>query len=313
MLPALCACGGQVKLSEYQTLEVVVPAATDAYPEETVLYQGIPLRSGQVIVSEGSSALGFMMELMAEGYSPYVHAGVVSLEEGKAYVYEAVAALSLRFWNPPTSRLKGHVRRVSLGSYLQRQSVTAIYQHEDTQLDQVAAFVRLAYQRRLPFDGYFDYRSEGAVYCTEFVAQALAAGGGGPIRPTPRSANHSLNRAMAWLRLDTPGFILPSSVLADARRIALLSNHFSEAQIQARFAYKREMHRRFSANQSLGNIFEWTRRGPRIRSHLEDLYAALMDEADSVDDPESWVLKRVNERLGDFPSARDRGPTMTHR
>jgi len=312
ILLALCACGGQVNLKEYRTLEIR-PVEGGEPQTDAILYQGVPLRTGQVIVSDGGSALGFMMELMAEDYSPYVHAGVVSIEGNKAFVYEAVATLGLRFWTPPTTRMKGRIRRVTLSDYLERQSVASIYQHEKLELDRVAKFARLAYQEGLPFDGYFDYRSNDAVYCTEFVAQALVAGGSNSIRPTPRSDNLSLNRAMAWLMLDTPAFILPSDVLAGSKRIALLSHHFSAAQIKAGFIYKKELHRRFSDNQSLGNIFKWTALGPKLRPHLNDLYLTLMDGAGSADDPEPWVRQRINEKLGKYPPARMLRAKVTQR
>ncbi len=253
----------------------------------------LPVRSGQVIVSEAGSPVSFLMDLMAEEYEPYGHAGIVMVEADGTFVYEAFSFLNLRIWEPPTRRLRGKIRRVPLMEFLQRGTVAALYQHDVHSLDAIAAFATKAYEARLAFDGLFDYRTDDSVYCSEFVAAALVAAGLAETPPTPRTNNPSLNRTMDWLDLDTPGFILAADLLANASPVAVFSKHYTLTQVEAHFAFEREMHRRFSEDQSLGNIFRWTHSGPRYRSHLAELRDSLLAEADAADNVEDWVVTEM--------------------
>lgn len=290
-------CATQVNLSSYAALDID-PAVTARGGTDWHLFQSLPVRSGQIIVSEAGGAVSFMMELMASQYSPYVHAGVVSVENGRAYVYEAFAQLSLQFWRPPTDRLAGKVRKVSLDAYLKRQTITAIYEPNDASLAAIVAYARGAHAAGLPFDGYFDSRSADAVYCTEFVAQALMAGGHPAVSATARTSNASLNRVMDWLELETPGFILPADLLHRADRIALLSKRYTPDQVEARFAFKHQLHHRFFDDQLIGTLFRWTPLGPKFRPHLMELHAELMEGAEGQENIEAWVAARVRDSLG---------------
>lgn len=253
----------------------------------------LPVRSGQVIVSEAGSPISFLMNLMAEEFKPYGHAGVIIVEPDGIFVYEAFSFLNLRIWEPPTHRLRGNIRRVPLIEFLQRGTVAALYQHDVRKLDAIAAFVTEAFEARLAFDGLFDYRTDSSVYCSEFVAAALVAAGLAETLPTPRTNNPSLNRTMDWLDLDTPGFILAADLLANASRVALFSKRYSRAQVEAHFAFEREMHRRFKEDQSLGNIFRWTASGPRYRPHLAELRDNLLADADMADKVDDWVAQEM--------------------
>jgi hypothetical protein len=308
----VCGCATEVKLGNYRTVVV----QSDRYASnavETRDYQGLPIRSGQLIVSEGGSALSFMMELMATRYGPYGHVGILSVEGNEIYVYEAFAQLGLRFWAPPTERLSGRVRKVTLSAFLKRQMISAIYEADGVDLDGVATFARQAYSQRLSFDRYFDSRTDETVYCTEFVAQALTAGGHLNIVATQRTTNVSLNRIMRWLKVDSPEFIVPADLLADAHRIVLISDRYSAAQIEARFSFKEQLHNRFTTSQKLGDIFRWTSLGPRLRPHLRQLYHTLMDEADTLENVDEWVQMRVNERLGEpLAGVQPPGPLSTN-
>lgn len=285
----LQAACGTTELADFRSVEVYVAAAAS---EPTVA--GLPVRSGQVIIREASSSMAFLMNLMAEDYAPFGHAGVIVVEPEGAFVYDAFGLLTPQFWRPPTRRLRGRIRRLPLLEFMRRGTVSAIYEHSEIDLDAVAAFAEQAHKDRLSFDGLFDYRTPNQVYCSEFVAAALRSAGNDNITPTPRTNNASLNQVMGWLQLDTPGFLLSAHLVKDAREVARISPRRSASQVDAHFAFERELHRRFKADQKLGNIFRWTSRGPRIRPHLFELYQAIMRGADESDSPKAWAAQQVS-------------------
>ena len=221
-----------VELADFRTVQV---RADDSTADSTIA--GLPVRSGQVVVSESGSSLSFLMDLMASEYSPYGHAGILSVEDDGVFVYEAFGFLNVRFWEPPTRRLRGKIRRVSLASFLGRGMVTAIYEHAALNLDSIGAFARSAYEQDIPFDGLFDYRTPDRVYCNEFVALALQQAGQHDIPLTARTANDSLNQVMNWLGVDAPAFLLPSALLDGATEVARFSKRYSPQQIEAHFAF----------------------------------------------------------------------------
>jgi hypothetical protein len=54
------------------------------------------------------------MSMLGEEYTPYGHAGILSIEGGKAYVYEGYALLWPFLSGPPTDAMRGRIRRVTL-------------------------------------------------------------------------------------------------------------------------------------------------------------------------------------------------------
>ncbi len=299
LLQTACAT---TDLTDFKTVQLASNNAAEN-AQQLVSVNDLPVRSGQVVVSEAGSSMSFMMNLMAEEYAPYGHAGIVVREPDGIFVYEAFGFLNFRIWEPPTRRLRGKIRRVPLIDFLERTTTAAIYEHDEIELDAVAAYAIEAYENRLAFDGMFDYRTANSVYCSEFVAAALIAAGHPETTPISRTKNPSLNRTMDWLGVDTPGFILAAHLLAGATEIARISKRYSASQVDAHFAYERELHRRFSIDQKLGNVFRWTYAGPRFRPHLAKLRKQLMKDADSVDNVDTWVTQEVAIFLDPQPSS----------
>lgn len=284
-----------VKLSDFETAEAT------ATSQNTVLksvssFNDMPLRSGQIVVSEAGSSMSFMMNLMASEYAAYGHAGILSREQDGFYVYEAFGFLNLQLWKPPTRRLHGKIRRVPLLDFLGRGTVAAIYEHPSVDLQAVAAYAQKGYKDKLAFDGVFDLRTSNSVYCSEFVARALEAGGHEPLPVTARTRNPSLLRTMNWLELDAPGYLLAGHLIRDADHIARFSRRYTSAQLSAHFSFEQELHNRFEPDQTLGNIFRWTSAGPRYRKHLAKLRSELIQKAALVDetDIERWTVEQMN-------------------
>ena len=57
-------------------------------------FSGLPLRSGQIILTESPDATSFAFALIPEKFYSFTHAGVIAMEDGEAFVYEASGELA---------------------------------------------------------------------------------------------------------------------------------------------------------------------------------------------------------------------------
>jgi hypothetical protein len=253
------------------------------------------LQSGQLIVSDAGAPDSLLLSLLGEQYSPFGHAGIVSIEDGKAYVYEGYATLRPFKAGPPTDAMRGRIRRVTIESYIRRQRIAAIYDPPaSVDKSAVAAFARARHLDRTEFDPYFDWRDHTRLYCTEFAALALQAGG----MPLPTLVrlrdNASLGVALDWLKIAAPEIVTATSLTLGAERIALLSRRYDADEIGAYFAAKQELHRRFTAEQKLGNVWSWSWRGLRLRPQVAGFLEASRVRRDEP------VAAIAEELLGTF-------------
>jgi hypothetical protein len=236
-------------------------------------WRGLPVADGQIIVTEKPSAMALLLSLAVERFEPFVHAGLVVFDDGRPQVYEAFGSLRPHFGGRPTRGMGGGVRRVPLQTFLARGGITAIYEPA-AGMDRagLARFARAALRDRLRFDDVFDSRDERRVYCVEFVARALASASGERFTGVPLSRNASMRRLLDWFEISAPHLLLAGQLVDEDRRVLLLDPERSPRRIAGYFARKRELHRRFSADQRLGNVFEWTgaalRLRPPVRAYL---------------------------------------------
>lgn len=269
---SLGGCAG-VDLAQYRTLE------RGAMPAQAT-WRGLPVADGQIIVTEKPGPMALLISLTAQRFEPYVHAGLIVFDDGKPYVYESFGMLMPHFGGRPTRGMRGGVRRVPLEAFLRRGGITAVYEPAD-EVDRAAllGFARDALGRRVRFDDVFDGRDPRRLYCVEFVARALQAASPKPVERVPLSANRSMRVLLDWFEIKAPDLWLAGALLDDDRRVLLLDPRRSPTRIAQYFARKRELHRRFTAEQRLGAIFEW-RRGLRIRPRVSE-YLFTSDEDDA--------------------------------
>lgn len=273
------------------------PTAFRTFDSETaqtgeIEFHGLPLQSGQLVVSDSGEADSLLISLFGEQYTPYGHAGILSIEEGQAYVYEGYALLWPSLKGPPTDAMRGRIRRVSLEQYIDRQRVTAIFD-PPTGVDKaaVAAFARARHEDRTEFDPYFDWQDHTRLYCTEFAALALHAGGQPLPTPVRVRSNPSLRVALDWLKVRAPEIVTAGSLIEGAERVALISRQLSAREVEAYFAAKRELHRRFTADQKLGSIWSWSWRGLRLRPQVAAFIEAssLWPHETAADLADDWL------------------------
>jgi hypothetical protein len=253
-------CAG-FESGRFRTVEVTAPVGSS-------LWRGLPLREGQIIVIEQDEPQSFLLALLAEEYRPFVHAGLVVLDGGEPRVYEAWAIYKPRLGGRPTRDPGGGVRSVPLESFLRRDGIIAIHDPPPgVEGARAAAFARA--NLRVPFDEFFDARTPGAFYCAEFVARALEAGGAPGYSGTAVSGNPSVRTLLRWFEVSAPRLLLAGDLLHDTQRRALIDRVRGPQEIERHFAERRELHRRFTPDQKLGNVFRWNGVALRWRPTLE--------------------------------------------
>jgi hypothetical protein len=195
------------------------------------------------------------------------------MEGDRPYVYESMGIILPLPWRTPNQSVGGGVRRISLDTFLLRGGIIAIYS-PDPAIDRaaLAEFARARLREKKPFDGHYDASDPAKYYCVEFVARALEAAGARPLQTVPATRNPSVRVALRWLDIDPPGFLLAGDLVTEDRRVALISNRFTEHEIARYFDLKRELHRRFTDNQRVGNVLHWKRTRLRLRPLVDRYY-----------------------------------------
>ena len=269
-----CATLGPARFHTWQVEGPVEGTADDA----TVLFQGIPVRTGQIVVSEQGSPNSLFLSLLVAENHRYVHTGILVIDEGRPMVYEANGHMQASFGSRPLTRsVVGGMRRLELGAFLTRNRFIAIYDPPPVaDWQRIGQFARDSLAAGLPFDAYFDRSDPANVYCSEFTALALAAGGVAPARTSPMTPNASVAVILDWLEITTPDIIPPEALIENANRVGRFSRDDTPAQMEAYFAVKAELHRRFTPDQKLGNVLRFSSlRGFRFQPAVESFMTAV--------------------------------------
>lgn len=281
ILPALALLAGgcaSLDLGAYRTAVIDQDASAQRW-------HGIPVETGQIIVSEHTGATSLFLSLTTREFEPFLHTGIIVVEEDGPQVYEAMAAILPMPWDKPNKHVAGGVQRVTLQAFIERGGIIALYEPPATvDRARLTDFVREKRRQRFPFDGHYDSRDATKFYCVEFVVRALEAGGAPPIAASPLTANPSVQVALQWLGIDGPDMLMAGAVVAGERRVALLSRGLTEFQVGRYFELKRELHRRFTVDQRLGSVLSWRRQRLHLRPAVDEYF-------------ESGILTRTDPRI----------------
>lgn len=245
-------------------------------------YLGLPLLSGQVLVSGSSKTMDIFVGLIPPEYTPYVHAGILSIEDGQPWVYEEIGDVRPTLKRQaPTHFIRGQVERTPLDQFLRRYFYVEVYAPAGVDPDALVAYARRHHERGTPFDAFFDYRDNEALYCTEFVALGLAEAGGTAPPVTPNRPNASVRVVLDWLGLPD-GILYAESLVSGARRVATVSAFRTPREIVLLEAVKAELHRRYTCDQRLGHVFYWgglsLKLRPPVKAFLDRGLALYADE-----------------------------------
>lgn len=294
LLPLLVACGATPERSAPATWEVAPAAGPARSPGE------LPLRSGQILLSESGSVQALLLSLLLDRPQRYVHAALLAVEDGEPVVYEAAATVRFTLTGSPADAVSGGVRRVSFGEFLRGQREVAIYEPPPG-LDTAAAlaWARAALDTGLRFDGHFSGTDPQRVYCSSFVARALEAGGipspsARPLHPAP-----SVRALLDELGIETRGVIPAEAFAEPERRLARFSLRHSPAELDVRDALARELHEQLGAGLDVRALFRFSRLfGLGARRELRALQAALAEPAADGGGPEARVRTLVARQFG---------------
>lgn len=231
----------------------------------------LELRSGQVLVTDSAGTLALFFSLFAGDFSPFVHTGILVMESGKPFVYETYGEIQPRLGRRPTDLIQGRVKRSPLPEFVKRGKYVEIYElPEGVDAERVTGYVQDQFARQTPFDPYFRYDEHDALYCTELTALALGAGGWEQPDLLPFPDNPSLTRVRHWLGITDRGTVHAQQLIAPDRFIAALSVLRQQERFHVYIELKRELHRRFTADQKLGNLFDWNGTSLELRPPITE-------------------------------------------
>ena len=273
------------------------------------LFHGLPVETGQIVVNEKPGGISLFLSLVGERFEPWIHAGIVVVEDGRPWVYEAFGLMMPNLSGNPNDGMRGGVRRVSLESLIVRGGYVEIHDPPvGVDREQLAAFARQHHRARTRFDAYFDAGDSTRLYCVEFVARAIEASGGMRLESIGVNRNASLRVALDWLKIDTDELLVAGTLVSPQRRVIRISRDDTPEQMEFYFAMKRELHRRFTTGQKLGSLLRWKRQSLRLSAPVAAYYDAGM--AALAADPGAVTpdLDRAAEELASrmFGPVRDR-------
>jgi hypothetical protein len=160
----------------FAALSVGTPGKTNYKDEQrqaignNVVDSAISLvRDGDVVLRMGVGVYSQLIARINKTAKDFSHCGIVKLEDGYPFVYHSIGGE-----DNPDARL----RRDSAGRFFDLQHNTAFaivrYDLNSTQLKALDKAVEQIYLSHPRFDTKFDLSDTGKLYCTEFVAKALA-------------------------------------------------------------------------------------------------------------------------------------------
>ncbi len=219
-------------------------------------YMGLPLKTGQVIVSEAPGAYSFFFSLVPERFFNFTHAGVIVMEGGEPFVYDVSGRYKPGFDDRPTDAIVGGARRQALLDYCRPNLYAEIYEPPPgTDREKIGAWLRERYEKGVVFDPYFRSDEHEKLYCTEFVGLALEAGGAKPVPLVGIRRNPSLDVVLRYLAVPLDEALPAALFIAPERYAGAIGTFPTRTQAYCYFEAKREIYRRFTPDQKVGNIF----------------------------------------------------------
>lgn len=241
-----------------QTLSRVYFIENQESEARPATYLGLPLKTGQVVLSEAPGPYSLLFSLGPDTPFDFTHAAILVMEEGQPFVYEMTGEYNgIGLEDRPTDGIEGMCRRVPLLDYCQGYLFVEIFDPPaGVDGEKIAAYAKARLADETPFDVYLNYADHETLFCTEFVQMALEAGGAPPIELTPVRQQPSLQRLLDWLGVDGDRCV-PAGIFADpARSAAALGLLPTRTAATCYFEAKAELHRRFTDDQLLGNLFD---------------------------------------------------------
>ena len=268
--------------------KVAAARAAERGPDAANVF-GVPLRTGQIVLTEATGSLSYVIVLIPEQFYPFTHAGIVSIEDGVPYVYDIHGRLAtLPLASRVLDNVEGEMHRTPFLEYVAPNLYTEVHDlPPGVDPAKVVAFARQKFAEKVEFDAFFDYSDHKKLFCTELVELALEAGGAPPRTLAPTNKNPSVRLAMDWLEVP-PDTVLPAGAFLDgAPFVGAFGQFGTRTAAYAYFEAKREFHRRFHGkDQRLGYAFLLKRTGDvDIRPEVESFFTRAPHLFDGEEKP----------------------------
>lgn len=219
-------------------------------------YNGLPIKSGQLVLTESPDATSYVFVLIPEKFHPFTHVAIISVEDGEPWVYDVTGEVkTFPLKKRMMDNVKGKMYRRKLFEYVAPNLYAEIYDPPaGADGEKIAAFARDKYKEGVEFDSYFDFHDHARYFCSELVALAIAQAGGPKYDPERSNPNPSIVEGMKWLGVP-PGEALPAGMFAEpSRYVGALGQFPTRSSAWLYFEAKRELHRRFTTDQRLGYV-----------------------------------------------------------
>jgi hypothetical protein len=272
----------------------------------TIDFEGMPLRSGQIVLSESPYSTSFMFSLIPAEYHYFTHAAILVIDRGEPWVYEMTGEISsFPLYERPLDNINGKVLRRRLMDYAGPNLYVEIVEPPPgTNAERIAEYAREVYRRDVPFDPYFRFDDHRSLYCTEFVELALRSGGAAPNSLGPASQQRSLAVAKRWLGVPMDE-ALPAAYFYDSRRtVAALGQFPYRAAAAAYFEAKREIYWRLQQpDQRLGFIFRLDTTNIELRPEIERFAFNAARLFDRIEPKPAWGDPRIRAEVRRYADA----------
>jgi hypothetical protein len=256
-------------------------------PKHQPTYLGVPLRTGQLVLTEGASDLNFVFSVIPDHFYPFTHVGIVSVEDGMPYVYEVSGEYAMRFHRRLLDNVVGEVHRTPFMTYAAPNLYVEVEDPpDDADPEKIAAFARARYLEHAKFDPYFRYDEHEKLFCSELVQLALESAGAKGQALVPTRQNPSLRTALTWLGVPVDT-VLPAGLYQDeSHYVGSFGQFRSRSAAYAYFEGKREVFRRFTSDQRLGFLFELHGTGEvTARPNLREFMQRAVRATDAMTPP----------------------------
>jgi hypothetical protein len=301
-LPLVLPLGCATQSIEYSTRAVYMD------PERATPGK-LPFQTGQILLSEAPGPHGILFTLAPNRFFRFTHSALIVVDErGEPFVYDMTAEFKPTLATTPPDSLSGGVRRTSLADYVGIHLYVEVFD-PPTGIDRekMKAKVFAIREAGTEFDAHWDFQSDQKLFCSEFIVEALAAGGAPRPPLVGLTENQSLRRVLTWFGV-TSGESLPAAALPREKLVAAFSRWPTRAASEAYLEAKRELYRRFTPDQNIGDLLELAGLDVKLRPPVE----AFLDRAPTLylaatePRPEAEIRARIrklaDEVLGPFPA-----------
>jgi hypothetical protein len=256
-----------------------------------------PFRTGQIVLSEAPGPYGILFSFAPDRFFRFTHSALVVTDpDGSPFVYDMSAEFKPTLAREPAGSLVGGIRRTPLADYVGMHLYVEVFEPpQNVDRARVEARVKELRAQQIEFDAGWDYYDHSRMFCSEFVVEALAAGGAPRPPLVPLTKNPSLRAVLTWFGV-TAVESLPAAALPRERRVAAFSVWPNRACAEAYLEAKRELYRRFTPEQNIGNLLELDRYDvtlrPPVAEFLQRAPELYLDAR--ADPPEAELRARVS-------------------